>query len=64
MSVETVKLATIINTVMPEVHHVLRTEELNAFIVLRNGIQNLDKHDVLEIVEATINNAKRSAIYH
>lgn len=64
MSVETVKLATIINAVMPEVHRVLRTEELNAFIVLRDGIRNLDRHDVLEIVEATINNAKRSALYH
>ncbi|WP_051330966.1 hypothetical protein [Aneurinibacillus terranovensis] len=61
---ETVKLATIISTVMPEVHRVLTKEELNAFIVLRDGLHNLDRHDVLEIVEATINNAKRSVLYH
>jgi hypothetical protein len=64
MSVETVKLATIINTVMPEAHHVLTQEELSVSIVLRDGVNSLNRHDVLEIVEATIHNAKRSVLLH
>lgn len=63
MSVETVRLETIINSVMPEVHRVLTPEELNVPIVLRNGMQALDRRDVLEIVEATIHTRSRNILH-
>ena len=63
MSVETVRLETIINSVMPEVHRVLTPEELNVPIVLRDGMQALDRRDVLEIVEATIHTRSRNILH-
>lgn len=60
---ETVRLETIINSVMPEVHRVLTPEELDVSIVLRDGVQALDRHDVLEIVEATIHTRSRTILH-
>lgn len=60
---ETVRLETIVTSVMPEVLHVLTPEELDVPIVLRNGMHTLDRHDVLEIVEATIHTRSRNILH-
>ncbi|MBN6188129.1 hypothetical protein JQN58_14740 [Aneurinibacillus sp. BA2021] len=61
---ETVTLEEIITTVMPEAQLVLTEEELNVSIVLRDGLHALNRHDVLEIVAATIHNTGKGALLH
>ncbi|GEN36412.1 MULTISPECIES: hypothetical protein [Aneurinibacillus] len=61
---ETVRLEEIISMVMPEAQHVLTEEELNVSIVLRDGLGSLNRHDVLEIVAATIHNTGKGALLH
>ncbi|BAU29426.1 hypothetical protein DFP93_1157 [Aneurinibacillus soli] len=60
---ETVRLETIVTSVMPEVLRVLTPEELDVPIVLRDGMHVLDRHDVLEIVEATIHTRSRNILH-
>lgn len=60
---QTVKLGTIVDSITPELYPILTERERNAEIVLRDGMQSLDRYAVLEIVAATIHE-KRDVIYH
>ena len=60
---ETLKLAEIVLSVNPDLYQLLTTEELNQDIVLRNGLQSLKAHDLLEIVEASIAHNQNNALH-
>ncbi|MCF6094264.1 hypothetical protein L1765_09840 [Microaerobacter geothermalis] len=62
---ETVKLSTIVLTFSPELYPLLTPDELESFIVLKYGLQSLDKESVIEIVEASIErNKEKDAWVH
>ena len=54
MDMETVKLATIVERLAPELGQYLTQQELDMQIVLRDGIQQLDASDVMEILQFSI----------
>ena len=54
MDMETVKLATIVERLAPELGQYLTQQELDMQIVLRDGIQQLDANDVMEILQFSI----------
>jgi len=54
MEMETVKLATIVERLAPELSECLTPQELNMQIVLRDGMQRLDATDVMEILQFSI----------
>lgn len=60
---QTVTLGTIVDSITPELYPILTERERNAEIVLRDGMQSLDRFDVLEIVAATIHE-KRDVLFH
>ncbi|GAB7389044.1 hypothetical protein BSNK01_28820 [Bacillaceae bacterium] len=60
---EAVKLSTIILTLKPELYDFLTPEELNSYIVLRNGIAALTDKDLLEIIQASIHQNKGRDVY-
>ncbi|MBP1933718.1 hypothetical protein [Ammoniphilus resinae] len=60
---ETLKLAEIVLSVNPDLYQLLKTEELNQDIVLRNGLHSLKAHDLLEIVEASIAHNQNNALH-
>lgn len=61
---ETLKLATIIKYVYPELEDLLTPYELEMPVVLRNGISSVTDKDVLEIIEASIYLQGKSALLH
>lgn len=54
MDMETVKLATIVERLAPELGKYLTPQELDTQIVLRDGITRLDATDVMEILQFSI----------
>lgn len=54
MEMETVKLATIVERLAPELGQCLTPQELNMQIVLRDGITQLEASDVIEILQFSI----------
>jgi len=61
---ETVKLATIVERLAPEMFQFLTTEELDTKIVLRDGIELLEPEDALEIVQFSICRGQLGTILH
>ncbi len=64
MLVETVKLSRIVMRFSPELVPSLTNTELNSEIVLQHGIASLDVNDVLEIIQYSISELQRDALYH
>ncbi|PYZ93789.1 hypothetical protein CR194_11615 [Salipaludibacillus keqinensis] len=57
-------LENLVQYVSPQWLHLLRLEERSQFIVLRNGIQKVNEHDVAEIMEAVIQEHSKETLYH
>lgn len=64
MDMETVKLATIVERLAPELVSFLTNQELDTKIVLRDGIELLEAEDAIEIVQFSICRGQSSAILH
>lgn len=64
VDMETVKLATIVERLAPEMFQFLTTEELDTKIVLRDGIELLEPADALEIVQFSICRGQLGTILH
>lgn len=64
MDMETVKLATIVERLAPEMFDCLTSQELETKIVLRDGIELLDPEDALEIVQFSICRGQSRTILH
>jgi hypothetical protein len=64
MLVETVKLSRIVLKVSPELAAFLTRSELNSEIVLRNGIEALEAQDVMEIIQYSISEHQKDALFH
>lgn len=64
VDMETVKLATIVERLAPEMFQFLTTEELDTKIVLRDGIELLEPEDALEIVQFSICRGQLGTILH
>jgi hypothetical protein len=64
MLVETVKLSRIVLKVSPELVSFLTSSELNSEIVLRNGIDTLGTQDVMEIIQYSITEHQKDALFH
>jgi hypothetical protein len=64
MLVETVKLSRIVMRVTPELACFLTSIELNSEIVLRNGIEALGEQDVMEIIQYSIFEHQKDALFH
>ncbi|GLI05359.1 hypothetical protein YDYSG_13890 [Paenibacillus tyrfis] len=64
MLVETVKLATIVMRLTPELYPFLKKRELESEIVLRNGLEALETEDAMEIIQYSISEHQRDAFLH
>lgn len=64
IDVETVKLATIVLKLTPELYPFLKRDELDAVIVLRNGLSALEADDAVEIIQHSISEQQKSALLH
>jgi hypothetical protein len=64
MLVETVKLSRIVLKVSPELALFLTRNELNSDIVLKNGIEALEAQDVMEIIQYSISEHQKDALFH
>jgi hypothetical protein len=64
MLVETVKLSRIVLKVSPELALFLTRNELNSEIVLKNGIEALEAEDVMEIIQYSISEHQKDALFH
>lgn len=64
MLVETVKLSRIVMKFTPELVPSLRQAELESEIVLQYGLEALEKQDVFEIIQYSITELQRDALYH
>ena len=64
MEMESVKLSIIVERLTPELFEFLKPEELNARIVLRDGIQKLNANDALEIIQYSIYQNQKDAFLH
>ncbi|MEI7026834.1 hypothetical protein [Paenibacillus sp. y28] len=62
MYMETVKLSRIVMKLTPEVVPCLSTSELDSDIVLRYGLDALDREDVLEIIQYSISEHHKDAL--
>ncbi|MBP1154761.1 hypothetical protein JOE45_001756 [Paenibacillus sp. PvR098] len=61
---ETVKLATIVRKLMPELYPTLKQHELESEIVLRNGLAALVAEDAVEIIQYSISEHQKDAYLH
>lgn len=59
-----IPLGNLVQFVSPKLRHLLKEEELTQWIVLQNGIQQVDKQDLVEIVEAVILEHQKTPFYH
>jgi len=59
---ETLKLATLIRFVDPDLTSILTNYELEMPVVIRDGINSVTNQDILEIIEASI--IRKGAFYH
>ncbi len=64
MLVETVKLATIVKRLTPELYPFLKKRELESEIVLRNGLEALETEDAMEIIQYSISEHQKDAFLH
>jgi hypothetical protein len=64
MLVETVKLSRIVMKLTPELYPFLKSSELDSEIILRNGMEALEAEDVMEIIQFSIAEHHRDALYH
>lgn len=64
MNVETVKLATIVMRLTPEMYAFLKRDELDSVIVLRNGLEALQAEDAMEIIQHSISEHQKGAFLH
>ena len=64
MLVETVKLATIVRKLTPELYPFLKKDELDSEIVLRNGLASLEAKDAVEIIQYSISEHQKDACLH
>ncbi|MBU9721086.1 MULTISPECIES: hypothetical protein [Bacillaceae] len=59
-----IPLANLVQYVSPKWLHLLKEEERTQWIVLKNGIAQVDEEDLVEIVEAVIQEHQKSPFYH
>ncbi|WP_096189771.1 hypothetical protein [Evansella halocellulosilytica] len=59
-----IPLANLVHHVSPEWIHLLTEQERTQWIVLRNGIQHVNETDLAEILEAVIEEHRKSPFYH
>ncbi|WJH37578.1 hypothetical protein MJA45_19265 [Paenibacillus aurantius] len=64
MFVETVKLASIVMKLTPQMYPFLKKNELDSDIVLVNGIDALEEEDALEIIQFSISEHQKDACLH
>ncbi|MFD2613249.1 hypothetical protein [Paenibacillus gansuensis] len=64
VEMETVKLSSIVEKLTPEMYPYLTQEELNSYIVLRDGLGVLQKQDALEIIQYSICEQQKDALIH
>jgi len=64
MDLETVRLATIVERLAPELIGFLTLEELDTSIVLRDGLSVLDTEDAVEIIQFSICRRQSRTILH
>ncbi|MDG5787040.1 hypothetical protein QA612_06005 [Evansella sp. AB-P1] len=58
-----VPLENLVQTVSPKWIHLLKEEELSQWVVLRNGIQQVNEDDLMEIVGAVIQEHQKTIFY-
>lgn len=61
---ELVKLSRIVKRWSPELYPFLKPDELETCIVLRDGVERLNREDALEIIETSICKHQKDAILH
>lgn len=64
MLMETVKLSRIVMKFSPELYPFLKSTELDSEIVLQYGLESLEADDVMEIVQFSISEHQRDALFH
>jgi hypothetical protein len=64
MLVETVKLSRIVSKFTPELTPSLKSKELDSEIVLQYGMEALAIEDVMEIIQFSITELQKDALYH
>ncbi|TVY08320.1 hypothetical protein [Paenibacillus cremeus] len=64
MLVETVRLATIVMKLTPQMYPFLKPTELESEIVLRNGLAALEAEDAMEIIQYSISKHQKDAFLH
>ncbi|WP_209970090.1 hypothetical protein [Paenibacillus eucommiae] len=64
MLVETVKLSRIVMKLSPQLYPFLTSSELNSEIVLQYGIEALQAQDVMEIIQFSISEHQKDALFH
>ncbi|MFC6230474.1 hypothetical protein ACFQI7_21885 [Paenibacillus allorhizosphaerae] len=64
MLVETVRLATIVMKLTPDLYPTLTKIELESEIVLRNGLASLMAEDAMEIIQYSISEHQKDAFLH
>jgi hypothetical protein len=61
---ETIKLSSIVMKLKPDLYPCLTRTELDTTIVLRDGIQDLDRDAVVEIIQHSIFKFQKDAYLH
>ncbi|MBP1989263.1 hypothetical protein J2Z66_000858 [Paenibacillus eucommiae] len=61
---ETVKLSRIVMKLSPQLYPFLTSSELNSEIVLQYGIEALQAQDVMEIIQFSISEHQKDALFH
>lgn len=64
MVMETVKLSRIVMKFTPELYPFLKPSELDSSIVLRDGLEQLEPKDAVEIVQYSIFEHQKDAMIH
>lgn len=64
MEMETVSLSRIVLRFKPELYSSLKRDELDARIVLRDGMERLTPDDAWEIIRYSISEYQKNALLH
>ncbi|MBU9713724.1 hypothetical protein [Evansella tamaricis] len=59
-----IPLANLVQYVSPKWLHLLKEEEQSQWVVLRDGIKEVNEEDLAEIVEAVIQEHQKNPFYH
>ncbi|QKS72090.1 hypothetical protein FLK61_36120 [Paenalkalicoccus suaedae] len=59
-----ISLGYLVQHVSPELMHLLTQDERSQNVVLRNGMTSVNQEDVMEIMEAVIQEHSKKALYH